>query len=161
MPPTASPATGPRARALRPNDVECSTLCGLLFSRSGLLHVRRTPALAGHLLALEDRTAAPCVGGFALIERAVRTVLSGLVFREFGLVHLRCVVLVAEALRLRIFLVQLRGLRGGLAGTACDRGRHHRQRTRFQEIATADIDTVMLHLTGLHTVEIKLPAAPS
>jgi len=70
-------------------------------------------------------------------------------------------VLVAEALRLRIFLVQPGGLRGGLAGTACDRGRHHRQRTRFQEIATADTDTVLLHLTGLHTVEIKLPAAPS
>src|SRR5207245_6547900 len=40
---------------------------------SSLLHVRRTPALRGHLLVREDRTAGPCVGGFALIERAVRT----------------------------------------------------------------------------------------
>src|SRR5438552_13808850 len=130
-------------------------------SQSGLLHVRGTPALAGHLLPREDRAGAPCVGGLALIKRAVRTVLSGHVFRELRLVHLGCVVLVAEALRLRVFLVQPGGLRGGPAGTACDRGRHHRERTRFQEIATADTDTVLLHLAGLHTVEIKLPAAPS
>src|SRR3989454_9970421 len=123
-------------------------------SRSGLLHVRRTPALAGHLLPREDRAGAPCVGGLALIKRAVRTVLSGHVFRELGLVHLGCVVLVAEALRLRIFLVHPGGLRGGLAGAAaCNRGRHHRERTRFQEIATADTDTVLLHLAGLRTVE--------
>src|SRR2546426_2083261 len=128
------------------------------FSQSGLLHVRRTPALAGHLLVREDRTGAPCVGGFALIKSAARTILSGHVFRELGLVHLARVVLVAEALRLRIFLVQPGGLRGG---PACDRGRHHRERTRFQEIATAGTDTVLLHLAGLHTVEIKLPAAPS
>src|SRR5437773_11021967 len=96
-------------------------------SQSGLLHVRRTPALAGHLLSREDRTGAPCVGGLALIKSAARTVLSGHAFRELRLVHLGCVVLVAEALRLRVFLVQPGGLRGGPAGTACDRGRHHRR----------------------------------
>src|SRR3989442_1392367 len=69
------------------------------FSQSGLLHIRRTPALGGYLLVCEDRTGAPCVRGLALIKSAVRTVLSGHVFRELGLVHLGCVVLVAEALR--------------------------------------------------------------
>src|SRR5207247_10597807 len=101
-------------------------------SQSGLLHVRRTPALAGHLLSREDRTGAPCVGGLALIKSAARTVLSGHVFRELRLVQLDRVVLVAEASRLRVFLVQPGGLRGGPAGTACGRGRHRRPRPPFQ-----------------------------
>src|SRR5436309_15486400 len=79
------------------------------FNQSGLLLVPRTPALAGYLLVREDRTGALCVSGLALIEGAVRTVLSGHVFRALGLVHLACVVPVAAALRLRIFLFQLGG----------------------------------------------------
>src|SRR2546422_8774072 len=91
------------------------------FSQSGLLHVRRTPALAGYLLVCEDRTGAPCVRWLALIKSAVRTVLSGHVFRGLGRVHLACVVLVAEALLLRIFLVRPCDPRGCAARADFDR----------------------------------------
>src|SRR5438552_18896020 len=81
-------------------------------SQSGLLHVRRTPAPAGHLLSREDRTGAPCVGGLALITSAVRTVLTVHVFRELALVNLDCIVLVAEPLSLRASLGRPAGLTG-------------------------------------------------
>src|SRR5581483_11034769 len=74
---------------------------------SSFLHPGGAPTLRVHFAPTEDVARAPAVSGLALEEVAVGAGLTWLIVLELRLVDLRCVVLVAEPLRLLLVLAHV------------------------------------------------------